>query len=97
MKTKLLKKWRREACNRIGVFKHESGRYCIVFDKSMWGDVGYMYNNNPNSQGLQYVTMDISDISEAIERCDAVRREYILREARKDFNKKKRGSPDRVY
>lgn len=40
MKTKLLKKWRQEAMNRIGVLEDEAkGTFSVIFDKSVFGNV----------------------------------------------------------
>lgn len=45
LKTKLLKKWRREANLRIGVFERDNGRFIIVFDKSWYGSVSNFREN----------------------------------------------------
>ena len=96
MKTKLLKKWRKEAWNRIGLFKQDDGKYRVVFDKSGWGLV-YEYENCPESKSFQVVCRDIEDPDEAKSRCDEIRRIFILREARKEYRKKKYGAGNRVY
>lgn len=96
MKTKLLKKWRTEAFNRIGVFIADDGTYKVVFDNSGWGYV-YEYANYPEAKGFQVVCEGIEDFHEAVERCDDIRRIYILREARNEWNKKKYGTKERVY
>lgn len=92
MKTRLLKKWRNEAWNRIGVFQQEDGKYRIVFDKSVVGDVSG-YDKYPLAKGFQVVCEDIEDFSEAVERCDNLRREFILQEMRR----KKYGTTNRMY
>ena len=92
MKTRLLKKWRNEAWNRIGVFKQADGKYRIVFDKSVVGDVSG-HDKYPLAKGFQVVCEDIEDFSEAVERCDNLRREFILQEMRR----KKYGTTNRMY
>ena len=65
MKTRLLKKWRNEAWNRIGVFQQADGKYRIVFDKSVVGDVSG-YDKYPLAKGFQVVCEGIEDFSEAV-------------------------------
>ena len=92
MKTRLLKKWRNEAWNRIGVFQQADRKYRIVFDKSVVGDVSG-YDKYPLAKGFQVVCEDIEDFSEAVERCDNLRREFILQEMRR----KKYGATNRMH
>lgn len=96
MKTKLLKKWRNEAVNRIGVFAADDKTYKVVFDKSIFCDVSDYYKNVGFS-GFQVVCEGIEDIHEAVKRCDEVRRQFILREARREWNEKMYGAKERVY
>lgn len=96
MKTKLLKKWRQEAENRIGVFRiEETNRYSVVFCKSAWG---FVSDWTPGETcGHQILEEGIENFEEAKASCDFYRRIYILREARKDWNKKRYGSRQRYY
>ena len=90
MKTKLLKKLRSEAANRIGVFKQDDGKYKVIFDKTIFGDVSQY---DPMYKGYQILETDIEDLTEAIESCDFYRRCFILREVRK----KRFRNEDRLY
>ena len=97
MKTKLLKKWRREAQCGIGVFKQDDGRYEVLFDKTMWCNIGFAYEEDPDRVHIQTLCKDIEDYDEVVEWCDYYRREFILREARNEWRKRKYGTKKRVY
>ena len=90
MKTKLLKKLRNEAGNRIGVFKQTDGKYKVIFDKTIFGDVSQY---DPMYKGYQILETNLEGLTEAIKLCDFYRRCFILREVRK----KRYGNKDRVY
>lgn len=94
MKTRLLRKLRGEAWNRIGVFVQDDWNYRVVFDKRIIGNVG---EYNPvellYEKSFQVVYKDIEKLSEAIECCKEARREFILREARKY----RYGTRNRIY
>ena len=92
MKTKLLKKWRKEALRRVGVFKQDDGKYQVVFDKGYIGNVDD-FDKYPEAQYFQVVCEDLEDFSEAVERCDSIRRIFILREARRQLY----GKTNRLY
>lgn len=96
MKTKLLKKWRQEAVNRIGVFKTPNKTFSVVFDKTLIGDVSN-WDENYNEGGYQIVEENIKTLLEAMAFCDEFRRAFILREARKEWNEKYYGSKKRYY
>lgn len=96
MKTKLLKKWRQEAINRIGVFGSSDGTFSVIFDKSIIGDVSGWVEGF-HEIGYQVVKVGIETLAEAISVCDSTRRSFILREARKEWNEKHYGSKQRYY
>lgn len=96
MKTKLLKKWRQEAINRIGVFEMSDRTFSVIFDKSIFGEVSH-WEEGRHEYGYQVVKSDIETLDEAISVCDSTRRSFILREARKEWNKKYYGSKQRYY
>jgi hypothetical protein len=96
LKIGLLKKWRREAKYRIGVFKEEDDTYAVVFDKSGWGDVSY-WSRDLRWDGSQIIKDGIETIEEAKEVCDGARRAFIRREARREWNEKHYGSKNRYY
>lgn len=96
MKTKLLKKWRQEAINRIGVFELSDGTFSVIFDKSFMGDVSDWLEGR-HDIGYQVVKSNIETLDEAISVCDSTRRFFILREARKEWNEKHYGSKQRYY
>jgi len=100
LKTKLLKKLRSEARNRIGVFKFSDGKYRVVFDASCLGDVSYFNENDwkIEGDGSLFQVFDRKDevsdtIEEAMKVCDYYRRKFILREVRR----KKFGDEKRYY
>ena len=96
MKTKLFKKWRREANERIGVFRiEETNQYSIVFCKSAWGFVSDWVPGE--TYGHQILEEGVEALEEAKKMCDHYRRVFILREARKEWNKKNYGSKQRYY
>lgn len=96
LKIGLLRKWRREAESRIGIFKEKNNTYVIVFDKSGWGDVSY-WNREANWPGAQVIRESVETFEEAKEVCDSARRAFILREARMEWNEKHYGSKNRCY
>ena len=96
MKTKLLKKWRQEAINRIGVFEMSDRTFSVIFDKSVFGEVSY-WEEDRHEYWYQVVKGGMETLDEAISVCDSARRSFILREARKEWNKKHYGSKQRYY
>lgn len=97
MKTKLLKKWRQDAMNRIGVFKDEAkGTFSVIFDKSVFGNV-LRWEEHSDEYWYQVVKSDIKALDEAISVCNSARRSFILRQARKEWNEKHYGSKQRYY
>ena len=97
MKTKLLKKWRQEAMNRIGVLEDEAkGTFSVIFDKSVFGNVS-RWEEDSNKNEYQVVKDNIKALDEAISVCDIARRSFILRQARKEWNEKHYGSKQRYY
>lgn len=97
MKTKLLKKWRQEAMNRIGVLEDEAkGTFSVIFDKSVFGNVS-RWEEHSDEYWYQVVKSDIKALDEAITVCDSARRSFILRQARKEWNEKHYGSKQRYY
>ena len=96
MKTKLLKKWRQEAVNRIGVFEMSDRTFSVIFDKTI---IGYVsgWVEGCHDIGYQVVRSGIETLDEAISVCDSTRRSFILREARKEWNEKYYGSKQRYY
>lgn len=97
LKTALLKRWRREAFNRIGVFEKKNGKYIIVFDKTGWGDVSQLKEEAFSSKFCQILRDDIETIEEAKSDCDLFRRVFILREAEKEWQDKIYGNSRRKY
>lgn len=97
LKTALLKKWRKEAFHRIGVFERKNGKYVIVFDKSGWGDVSQFEENGFSSKFCQILQDDIETIEDAKSDCDFFRRVFILREAEKEWQGKIYGNSRRKY
>lgn len=97
MKTKLLKKWRQEAINRIGVLEDEAkGTFSVIFVKSVFGNVLRWEEDNDKNE-YQVVKSDIKALDEAISVCDPTRRSFILRQARKEWNEKHYGTKQRYY
>lgn len=99
LKTKLLKKWRKEANARIGVFERDNGRFIIVFDKSWYGSVSDFSDDydGKNMKPYQIMEEEYETLKEAKMICDCYRRRYILREARKEYCRYKFGNPTRKY
>lgn len=97
LKTALLKRWRREAFNRIGVFEKKNGKYIIVFDKTGWGDVSQFKEEGFSSKFCQILRDDIETVEEAKSDCDFFRRVFILREAEREWQGKIYGNSRRKY
>lgn len=99
MKTKLLKKWRQEAVNRIGVFETADGTFSVVFDKSFYGYVSDWREDYSEKYkaGYQIINSGIKTLEEARVMCDGARRIFILREARKEWRERYYGSEQRYY
>lgn len=97
--TKLLKKLRREAYWKMGVFKFSDGKYRVVYDKTYWNDVSEFNERHWRAYGDKYQYQVFNEkeevcdtLEEAKEVCDCYRRNYILREVRR-----MRNSNDRRY
>lgn len=97
MKTKLLKKLRREAYWKLGVFKFSDGKYRVVYDKTLWNDVSEFNEKDWIRYGDDYhyqvfdEDCEVCDtLEEAKDVCDHYRRQYILREVRRMRNKNDR-------
>ena len=92
MKTKLLRKWRKAAWYRIGVFKQKDGKYRVVFDRSVIGNVSE-YDESDSYDSFQVLVKDIEDFSAAVEECNHFRRQFILRLVAE----RKYGTANRMY
>lgn len=98
MKTKLLKKCRKEAERRIGVFYHETYEtYNVVFDKRVIGDVSDWTTATDDPRCYQLLESAISEKKSAIEACDRYRRIFIIEFARRKWGKSKYGNGERIY
>ena len=80
MKTKLLRKLRRDSQDKFGVFK-ENGTYTIVFDRAICPDVGEFDRNLKDD--FQILNEEIESLEAAKNICDDYRRRWILDEVRK--------------
>ena len=96
LKTKLLRKWRNEAEIRIGVYELKDNTYAVVFDKSIFPDCR-KWNEDRYSEYYQVVRKGIETLEEAKDVCIKVRRSFILREARTEWNEKKFGVKNRYF
>lgn len=97
LKTKLLKRLRREACGKVGVFKFSDGKYRVVYDKTFWNDVSEFNEKHWRAYGDEYQYQvfnrdaEVCDtLEEAKKVCDHYRRAYILREVRRMRNSNER-------
>ena len=95
--TKLLKKLRREAYWKLGVFKFEDGKYRVVYDKTYWNDVSEFNEKHWRAYGDKYQYQvfnrkdEVCDTLEGAKMvCDFYRRAYILNEVRKMRHNNKR-------
>ena len=100
LKTKLLRKLRREAYWKLGVFKFEDGKYRVVYDKTGWNDVTEFNEKHWKIYGDKYQYQvfnrkdEVCDTLEGAKKlCDYYRISYILNEVRK----KRMGNVRRMY
>lgn len=84
MKTKLLRRLRRQSKCRYGVFFNKNnGLYEVVHDLDLFSPDLSMYGDNDKYPEKQYEVVEgISNIKKAKALCDAYRRVFILREIR---------------
>lgn len=97
LKTTLLRKWRRNAFERIGVFEKRNKKYMIVFDKTAVACLNHFSEAMLDTKFYQVLEDDIETIEDAMSACDFYRRVFILREARKEWQERIFGNSMRKY
>lgn len=94
MKTKLLKKLRREANLHYGVFLNDDGMYEVVHDRDMlYPDLSKYNRDEYVGRDRFEVVAESGDLETAKKLCDNYRRGFILRMVAK----MRYGRIDRVY